>query len=360
MKLLIQEPPLQVLPSLASRIGLNEAIVLQQLHYLTLREKGPPERTLKQLREGDDRFDGCFPFWDERTIQRATKRLRDLELLAVEQPKGRHRVNRYTIDYDAVERLLDDDSPSHSMTTDCRDATRQPDAVQDDTSTSSTTTDRRDVLDVVTTEETATTEPSVTPSTSANAEVEVTEGSGGGVSPDGERAQVQVDRWAVRESALKDKRRETARFALPLLRDLAEEHRWGRAETAAEPTLEGVLAVLDQHPTRHHMEALRDLEFYLSHGSGRNKPVRSMEALLLRFVADAQVVNNALTPPAPEPDTDWAVWVRSELPDFPPDSDHFAAAVIQASWAAIANVQPTADAVRAIVERRYGPHRAAA
>ncbi|WLF74824.1 hypothetical protein Q3V38_08385 [Limosilactobacillus fermentum] len=33
MSLLIEEPPLQVLPSLAKSIGLNEAIVLQQIHY---------------------------------------------------------------------------------------------------------------------------------------------------------------------------------------------------------------------------------------------------------------------------------------------------------------------------------------
>ena len=32
-KLLIDEPPLQVLPSLALKIGLNEAIILQQVHY---------------------------------------------------------------------------------------------------------------------------------------------------------------------------------------------------------------------------------------------------------------------------------------------------------------------------------------
>lgn len=32
-QLLINEPPLQVLPTLAKTIGLNEAIVLQQVHY---------------------------------------------------------------------------------------------------------------------------------------------------------------------------------------------------------------------------------------------------------------------------------------------------------------------------------------
>ena len=31
--LLINEPPLQVLPSLAQKIGLNEAIIVQQVHY---------------------------------------------------------------------------------------------------------------------------------------------------------------------------------------------------------------------------------------------------------------------------------------------------------------------------------------
>ena len=32
-RLLIDEPPLMVLPSLAAVIGLNEAIMLQQIHY---------------------------------------------------------------------------------------------------------------------------------------------------------------------------------------------------------------------------------------------------------------------------------------------------------------------------------------
>ena len=32
-KLLLNEPPLMILPTLASNIGLNEAIFLQQLHY---------------------------------------------------------------------------------------------------------------------------------------------------------------------------------------------------------------------------------------------------------------------------------------------------------------------------------------
>lgn len=32
-KLLIQESPVMIIPSLAVKIGLNEAVILQQIHY---------------------------------------------------------------------------------------------------------------------------------------------------------------------------------------------------------------------------------------------------------------------------------------------------------------------------------------
>lgn len=38
-KLLIDDQPLQVLPSLAEAIGLNESLVLQQIHWLLSRSK---------------------------------------------------------------------------------------------------------------------------------------------------------------------------------------------------------------------------------------------------------------------------------------------------------------------------------
>ncbi|MCZ2256955.1 hypothetical protein [Sporosarcina sp. G11-34] len=39
MNLLINESPLQVQPSLAMKVGLNEAILLQQLHFRSLISK---------------------------------------------------------------------------------------------------------------------------------------------------------------------------------------------------------------------------------------------------------------------------------------------------------------------------------
>lgn len=80
-KLLVNEPPLQLLPSLAALLGLNEAIFLQQLHYWTQNDKvaGHVDRagrkwirnTLQQWRETN------FPFWHIATINRVIKRLED-------------------------------------------------------------------------------------------------------------------------------------------------------------------------------------------------------------------------------------------------------------------------------------------
>ena len=102
--LLINEPPLQVLPSLAVVIGLNEAIVLQQIHYW--------------MQRSDTRIDGHvwvynsviqwkqqFPFWSDDTIARALKSLRKSGVLVAEQlsKDPRDRSLFYRIDYRKVQ-----------------------------------------------------------------------------------------------------------------------------------------------------------------------------------------------------------------------------------------------------------------
>lgn len=77
-KLLINEMPLQVLPGLAMKIGLNEALFAQQLHYwLTNQKMGKLidgqrwiKNSTKQWRADN------FPFWSEKTIQRIIESLR--------------------------------------------------------------------------------------------------------------------------------------------------------------------------------------------------------------------------------------------------------------------------------------------
>jgi hypothetical protein len=102
-KLLIQEPPLQVLPGLAVAIGLNEAIILQQLHFLLLNR--PPfvfegRGWIIVTLEG---WHGMLPWWSEHTIRRALERLEGLGLVLSCQPDGFNRATYYAIDYDKLD-----------------------------------------------------------------------------------------------------------------------------------------------------------------------------------------------------------------------------------------------------------------
>lgn len=103
MSLLISEPPLQVLPSLAVEIGLNEAVILQQVHYWVLRSNFEYEgskwvyNTLEQWQEQ-------FPFWSSKTIQRTLQSLRQSGYLKAKKlsQTGCDHTLYYTIDYDLM------------------------------------------------------------------------------------------------------------------------------------------------------------------------------------------------------------------------------------------------------------------
>ena len=102
-KLLINESPLQVQPSLAMAIGLNEAIFLQQLHYWL--------GASKYNRDGRVWVYNTYAEWilqlrymSERTLGRTIKSLKDQRLVIVdkfEQSKS-NQINYYTIDYDTL------------------------------------------------------------------------------------------------------------------------------------------------------------------------------------------------------------------------------------------------------------------
>lgn len=99
--LLLREPPLVVLPSLAKAVGLNEALLLQQIHYRSIDRSsdGWVQRTRSEW--ADD-----FPFWHPDTIKRALASLRDQGLVEAEYVttiSGRE--PRYRVLYDAVDAL---------------------------------------------------------------------------------------------------------------------------------------------------------------------------------------------------------------------------------------------------------------
>jgi len=90
MSLLLREPPLQILPSLAVAIGLNESIVLQQLYYLLQGDKngkilGDGEKYIFNTYEGWQKY---FPFFSEPTIKRIFTSLEERGLVISCQPEG--------------------------------------------------------------------------------------------------------------------------------------------------------------------------------------------------------------------------------------------------------------------------------
>ena len=112
-KLLIPEAPLQVIPSLAKAIGLNEALFIQQLHYWSLKSNdGWVYNTYDQWQEQ-------FTFWSSRTIQRTVRNLEEAGLIISRQDSAFDRKKYYQIDYDKLDEL------DPTMTTDCPNGSRQ-------------------------------------------------------------------------------------------------------------------------------------------------------------------------------------------------------------------------------------------
>jgi hypothetical protein len=107
--LLINEPPLQVLPSLAVAIGLNEAIIIQQLHYWLENSKAGIERNgFKWVFNTYEEWHENFPFWSVSTIQRIFASLEEKRIVIAEQlDKHKHDMHKfYRIDYTEL-RMVD-------------------------------------------------------------------------------------------------------------------------------------------------------------------------------------------------------------------------------------------------------------
>lgn len=114
-KWLISEPPLMMYPTLAKAIGVNEAIVLQQIHYwLQCKPKEAEGRawiynTYKNWHEQ-------FPFWSERTIKRIVKNLIERGLITTAN-FNKFKIDRtlwYSINYEKLDEII-----TNSDTTKC-------------------------------------------------------------------------------------------------------------------------------------------------------------------------------------------------------------------------------------------------
>lgn len=118
MSLITQESPLAVLPELATRIGANGALILQQIHYWLEKSKHIIDGC-KWIYNSYESWQRQFPFISLRTIKRAIAALKALQLIRVERFQ-KHRWNQtnwYTIDYERLKALSSStisNSPSQS------------------------------------------------------------------------------------------------------------------------------------------------------------------------------------------------------------------------------------------------------
>lgn len=105
--LLIQDRPLQVLPSLALKVGLNEAIILQQVHFWL--QKSEHLYYGKQwIYNTYEDWQEQFPFWSISTIRRAVTNLEKKGYLITRTDLNKMKIDNtkwYTIDYNIINSL---------------------------------------------------------------------------------------------------------------------------------------------------------------------------------------------------------------------------------------------------------------
>ena len=100
--LLLKSRPLVVIPELAVRVGLNEAMLLQQIQYwLTETTSGVEYDGSRWIYNTVEEWKNQFPFFSESTIKRAFTNLKNQGVLRIEQiNKSNHdRTNYYAINY---------------------------------------------------------------------------------------------------------------------------------------------------------------------------------------------------------------------------------------------------------------------
>ena len=105
-KLLINEPPLLISPTLASRVGLNEAILLQQIHYW-IQGQGKERNGRRWTYNSYSQWQKQFPFWSTITIRRIIRHLEKAGVL-ISCVLNKGGTKWYSIDYDKLNAVGED------------------------------------------------------------------------------------------------------------------------------------------------------------------------------------------------------------------------------------------------------------
>lgn len=138
-KVLFDTQPIVVDRTLAKAIGLNEAIILQQIHYwLKINEAKKQNfydgrywtyNSISEWHKND------FSFWSEKTVARAFSKLEELNILIAGNYNAdrRDRTKWYSIDYEILEQLVSVQMQKDKMTeckqTNCPNANTQKDSM---------------------------------------------------------------------------------------------------------------------------------------------------------------------------------------------------------------------------------------
>jgi DnaD/phage-associated family protein len=110
-RLLLDDEPLVILPSLAATVGLNESIILQQLHYWLERSTNVHEGH-KWVYNTYEEWQEQFPFWSVSTIRRIITKLEEKELIIVGN-FNKSKIDKtkwYRINYEKLQQLQEEQS----------------------------------------------------------------------------------------------------------------------------------------------------------------------------------------------------------------------------------------------------------
>src|SRR4051794_14623443 len=108
-KLLIHENPIMILPSLAQKIGVNESVILQQIHYWLVNSQHEKDGR-KWVYNTYKEWQVQMPFWSESTIKRSIKSLEEQGYL-LSANYNRLKMDKtkwYSIDYEKLAELESD------------------------------------------------------------------------------------------------------------------------------------------------------------------------------------------------------------------------------------------------------------
>ena len=129
-KLLIQENPMMILPSLAEKIGLNQAIVIQQFHYWLVSSKHIIEGR-KWIYNSYKGWEQQFKFWSGKTIERTIRALEEQGYLrsANYNRSKQDKTKWYTINYEKLAELDDSFRENLSASTGQKDEPEKTDCI---------------------------------------------------------------------------------------------------------------------------------------------------------------------------------------------------------------------------------------